>query len=99
MIEVFLSSVRIQGSKSSPRAYQTAFLTLSTKYRFLMVRNGKDGSAIGFKLVFLPLLLLLRRLLKLYDELIMAHIGSWCGVLCVLKTEEEIQTEGEVNKL
>ena len=64
-----------------------------------MIRNDKDGSAIGFKLVFLLLLLLLLRLVKLYDELIMAHTGSWCGVLCILKSEEKIQTESEVNKL
>ena len=83
------ASVRIQGPIPSPRANQTAFLTLSTQYQFLMIHNNKDGSAIGFKLVFLPLLLLMFRPLKLY-ELIMAHTGSWCSVLCILKTKENI---------
>ena len=87
MIEVLLLEFKVQNQ---------------AHYQFVMIRNDKDGSAIGFKLVFLLLLLLLLRLLKLYDMSLLwliPVVGVVCCVVCVLKTEKKIQTECEVKKL
>ena len=76
--------VRIQGSTPSPRSHWSlpnALYTISNP------NNDIDGSAIGFKLVLLLLLLNAIGLLRPY-ELIMAY-KVFVGVVCVdvLNTE------------
>ena len=98
--EIVSSTFQIDQSPNNTKlvAHLKAFPTLYTQYQILMIQNDKCVSGIRFELVLLLLLLLLLRPLK-PNELIMAHTGIWCGVVCVLKTEETFQMESEEKEL